>query len=285
MSGGQVDFRILTTDDIPAALELKRQAGWNHVADDWRFFLRSDPRGCFGAVREGRLVGTACNVTYGKQLGWVGLVLVDPGCRRMGIATELMNRSIEYLAGVSIAGLDATPMGQPVYERLGFKGTRIFKRMLLKSAPRLRGPQKPVLPITSDQIAVAVKMDSASSGADRTALLADLCRRAPHMAWQLRDYDRVKAVCLGRPGENSTYIGPVYAESADDAIAVTEAALQGLRDRPVALDVQISQEEYVAWLRKTGFTESRQFTRMYLRGEQAPSGFTTCYTIAGAEFG
>jgi len=49
-------------------------------------------------------------------------MLVHPEHRRIGIATRLMSRALEYLQQrqVGCIRLDATPVGRPVYEKLGF---------------------------------------------------------------------------------------------------------------------------------------------------------------------
>ena len=52
----------------------------------------------------------------------IGMVLVPPEKRRMGIGTALLMHGIEYLEakGVAAVKLDATPLGRPLYEKLGF---------------------------------------------------------------------------------------------------------------------------------------------------------------------
>ncbi len=57
-------------------------------------------------------------------------MLVHEDFRRRGIATELMNAGLDYLGkhNVGCIKLDATPAGQPVYERLGFDAQWSFRR-------------------------------------------------------------------------------------------------------------------------------------------------------------
>jgi hypothetical protein len=38
-------------------MQLKEAAGWNQTEDDWRCLLWLEPNGCFGAIKDGRLVG------------------------------------------------------------------------------------------------------------------------------------------------------------------------------------------------------------------------------------
>src|ERR1043165_4750237 len=119
----RLTLRYLTAADIPFADSLRANAGWNQTPADWQRFIELSPRGCLLAECEGRPVATATTVTYGSELGWIGMMLVHPDFRRRGIARVLMQHSIEILqsAGVKSIKLDATPAGREVYLRIGFK--------------------------------------------------------------------------------------------------------------------------------------------------------------------
>src|SRR6185295_9602070 len=113
-----IEIRLLFEADIRAAMRLKEAAGWNQTEEDWRRLLALEPNGCFAAVKDGRLVGTTTTTTYSSDLGWIGMVLVDPHERRQGIATTLMNFALDYLnLKQATVKLDATAQGKPVYEK------------------------------------------------------------------------------------------------------------------------------------------------------------------------
>jgi len=126
----QIEVRLLREADIPAALRLKELEQWNQTESDWRRLLRLQPNGCFCATIGGNVVATTTTTTYGRELAWIGMVLVDPECRRLGIATKLMHAALEYLnkAGVATVKLDATSDGRLVYEKLGFKVQSLIER-------------------------------------------------------------------------------------------------------------------------------------------------------------
>src|ERR1044072_1365700 len=123
-------IRLLSSGDIPAAMQLKEHAGWNQSSRDWRRLLEAEPEGCFAARLGDRLVATTTTTTYGKTLAWIGMVLVDSQFRRLGIATSLMRRALDYLQEREIRTikLDATPAGRTVYEGLGFVGEGLIER-------------------------------------------------------------------------------------------------------------------------------------------------------------
>src|SRR5215212_6568375 len=125
-----VEIRTLGEADLAAAMRLKESAGWNQTEADWLRLLRLEPCGCFAATAGGRLVGTATTTAYGRELAWVGMVLVDPEFRRRGIASLLMAAALSYLdgRGIETVKLDATPDGRHVYERLGFESELMIER-------------------------------------------------------------------------------------------------------------------------------------------------------------
>ena len=53
------------------------------------------------------------------------MVLVDESMRQHGIGTALVEQAVEVLdrRGAETVRLDATPLGKPLYERLGFEVT------------------------------------------------------------------------------------------------------------------------------------------------------------------
>ena len=97
-------------------------AGWNQTERDWRGYLSYDPEGCFVAEVRGQPAGTATTIRYGDRFGWIGMVLVHPDHRRLGLGTRLLKQAIARLqeCGVRCTKLDATPMGRTVYVPLGF---------------------------------------------------------------------------------------------------------------------------------------------------------------------
>lgn len=88
----------------------------------------------------GRIVGSAsCQRFAGlyplilkpehRNYGYIWGVYVEFAYRKQGIATCLMQRAIDYLKsiGCTQALLNASPMGKPIYERLGFTSTNAMQ--------------------------------------------------------------------------------------------------------------------------------------------------------------
>jgi GNAT superfamily N-acetyltransferase len=125
---GVLQIRAMTAGDIAVGMRLKHQAGWNQLDADWLRFLAMQPDGCFVAELDGVPVGTTVAVVFYSIPGrtgpvaWIAMVLVDPGHRNRGIGTALMEHALKFLDARKVPSirLDATPLGQPIYEKLGF---------------------------------------------------------------------------------------------------------------------------------------------------------------------
>src|SRR5580692_2431699 len=130
-------FRLLTAADIPQAMLLKQTAGWNQTEQDWVRMLELEPEACFCIERDGKLAATTTAICYGRNLAWIGMVLTAPEHRGQGMATELMRRALEFLAGrqVRLVKLDATAMGSPLYRKFGFADECSIERWVRAPAP------------------------------------------------------------------------------------------------------------------------------------------------------
>jgi len=258
-----IDPVLLDSGSIDQALALSMEAGWNQVAADWAVFFRHGT--VFGAVAEGRLIGTAAALPYGA-FGWVSMVLVTPACRGRGVATGLVAACVaHHRAAGSAMLLDATPAGAPVYARLGFRTLGGVQRW----AGQGGGQAAP---------ATAINSGFDRFGADRRFLLHDFLARDGSAA-----VTSASGFALLRRGARANHLGPLTAAPAEQA---------GLLDRaldaafgPVLLDVLDAGHALLSRLMARGFTMRRDFVRMALGRAALPGCAARLPIAAGPEFG
>jgi GNAT superfamily N-acetyltransferase len=263
--------RLLTLNDVPAAMELCAEAGWNQTSDDWRMLMERDRHACFGLDLEGALAATTTLVSYGKRLGWIGMVLTRKRFRRRGCARALLERAVELAAarGLETLKLDATELGAPLYTSLGFVEEQPVERWFCE---RPRG-RIPVQEGPAD--AIPEQLDSHAFGADRTALLQALVGRG-----SLTTLDGAYAVT--RPGRIARYLGPCVAEDRVAAQRVIESAISEggawfwdlLPGNPAAVDTALG----------LGFAPVRTLLRMS-RGAKLQAQDENVFAIGGFELG
>jgi len=273
----------LTSERIAGGLLLSAEAGWNQVADDWRFMLGSGDGFGF-ADGSDRLVASGLTVEF-PDYAWISMILVTPAWRRRGLATRLMQRCIDALdARGLVPALDASPAGREVYRRIGFRDVATSTRLggdLGGAVPPADFELAALMP--TDLAAVAV-YDKASSGTNRAALLKHLRGRLLAAAFVARRHGAISGFVMARPGRLSAQIGPLVAE--DDATAVALLARAGRAiGGPVCLDLFDERRAVRDWLDGHGFRPLTRFFRM-VRGPAAiaPAVHRT-YVIAGPELG
>ena len=259
------EIRQMSFDDIPAALTLCRQAGWNQTSADWRRILAYEPEGCFVAVLDGHVAGTVTSTCYSTDLAWIGMMLVDHSHRRRGIATRLMTACLQFLRskGIGCIKLDATPLGEPVYRRLGFQREWTFHRWALPSARDVSesvnlesSGLKPSVEGNIDS-----ELDRIAFGVDRTSWL-DRLRQDSEIIVAANGFGMM------RGGHLADYLGPVVATRPTDAEQIIRALIQE-RKMDVFWDIPGPNHAAEKLAESLGFEPVRDLTRMWL-GDQIP---------------
>jgi GNAT superfamily N-acetyltransferase len=278
-----INIRLLFESDITAAMQLKEAAGWNQTEEDWRRLLALEPNGCFAAVKRGRLVGTTTTTTYGNELAWIGMVLVDPKERRQGIATRLLKVALDYLNGkAATVKLDATAQGQPVYQRLGFEVESVLERWSGTSNAR-NARSSNVL--DEDGIHDVLALDRLAFASDRSKLLKKLIYDACAPLVLLRAADgTLSGYALARSGTNADYVGPVVAKSSQDIERLLDQVLSELPERRVYIDFNTECSASATLLADRGFIKERDLIRMVKGGPRRKTS-PLVVAIAGPEIG
>ncbi len=117
--------------DVEPAADVMIGGGWG---DRRRFlsFTVAHP-GCrpFVAELDGRIAGTGV-ATINGAVGWVGMIFVDEGLRGRGLGTTLTAAVVDELeaAGCRSQVLLASPLGRPIYARLGFSAEMDYRLLV-----------------------------------------------------------------------------------------------------------------------------------------------------------
>lgn len=257
-------------------MRLSEAAGWNQMPEDWARLLRVEPEGCFGLVTGGELAATATAVCFGTELAWIGMVLTHPAHRRKGYARILMEHTMAWLEekGVDWWKLDATDMGQPLYERLGFELEAPIERWACE-APR------GTLTRELESGAPDSALDRRAFGADRTRMLATLGEEWASLG--------PRGFAAGRPGANARMFGPCIAVDSDSARLLLEWYLARHPGEKLYWDLLPSNLKAVEIAEQFGFTRQRKLARMVLQGREGAPRLETddslVYAAAGFEYG
>ncbi len=285
IESNKIEIRLMTDEDVGAALRLKEIAGWNQTQVDWLRLLKLEPHGCFVALIDGKIVATTTTITYAKALAWIGMVLVDPKYRRRGIATQIVRAALERLHDKESATvkLDATPQGLAVYEALGFETELVIERWMGAANQAL---ESDCLAMAATDFSEVCELDRRAFGADRSTLLKALIEEASVAPLVSRATDgSLQGYVLARHGTNASYIGPLVATNNAVASALLDGALNQMSGRQIYVDVNTTFEGGTRALSQRDFVKQRDLIRMSL-GKKSEAGTSALvFAIAGPEIG
>jgi len=285
-----MQIRTMTEKDIPAGTRLKDIAGWNQTEADWRIFLNAGRDGCFVADVDDVVRGTAATIVYGGRFAWVGMVLVDPEYRGHGIGTTLLKKCLEYLDSIQVPciKLDATPLGEPIYERLGFASEYELERWTLKrrkeDLPR-QGQTDPDESMPAPLLENVLKADREVFGADRSAVLRAVNRAAPRFTDSVWNTGGMEGYAFGRRGSFADHLGPWIAKDEATGHRILDRFLAQSSREVVLTDCSKANPFIKRILQARGFEYSRPLARMFRGRNEYPGQPELVCAILGPEFG
>jgi GNAT superfamily N-acetyltransferase len=275
MTGDPTILRKLTFADIPGALALSTEAGWNQTIEDWQTLVSLSPQGCLAIEVDGEIASTATLTCYGHRLAWIGMVLTRIKYRGRGFAMRLLNETLRLADEWKIESvkLDATDLGQPLYEKLGFRAEQPVERWW--RAGSSTSNESHISPEAPGQNWHAADRDA--FGADRSDLLVKLAKRNIPLTEK-------NAYLLVRPGRTISYLGPCISDTPVTARHLLQSAMRNASPGGWFWDLLLATQPAVAIAKELGFAPKRHLLRM-VRGKELRGNEQKIYALAGFELG
>jgi hypothetical protein len=211
------------------------------------------------------------------------MVLVEESLRGQGIGKALVSHALEFLdrSDIRTVRLDATPLGLPLYEKLGF----VPEYRLDRYRGQLPGAQVPssARSLAADSIDGILALDRAVTGTDRGKMLRRLVAERPETLRVVQRGDRIDGFLMARPGSVAVQIGPCIAD-AESGVALLEEAWRTCAGRAVFVDIPTDHAEAQALAQAAGLSVQRHLMRMR-RGEKLVEQRASLWASAGPEKG
>jgi GNAT superfamily N-acetyltransferase len=256
-----IRLRPITAADLPLLLRLRAQAGWNQTEADLRRFLVLSGSGSFVAECRRKPAGTVCTFVFGST-AWVAMVLVEESLRGRGIGTALMRHALAYLDGLGVerVRLDATPLGRPVYEKLGFVAEYVVRRYegVVPGNPTL-GSSSQLVGAGRERLDEVRRLDALATGSDRSALLGALYRMRSRFR-MLESGGNIEGYASYRPGARAWHIGPCVATGG--GAGLLDWAFHWTQMVNVYVDIPESNRAPITAAEARGLRVQRTLTRM-----------------------
>ena len=277
-----IEIRLMTNGDLRLGLRLSRQAGWNQIESDWLRFVRLEPEGCFVAELDGCSVGTTTTCIF-EKVAWIAMVLVDKESRGQGVGTKLLKHSLDYLNAreVKTVRLDATHLGRPIYEKLGFVPEYELARF--EGIARQEKTTPAVTEALPGLFADMIELDRRITGTYREKMLGRLFKEFPQNTRIMTHGDKIEGFVTMRPGANAIQVGPCTA-TINAGPALLSDALNRCAGKAVFVDIPTGNVRAVKIAGSNGLTIQRRFMRM-CRGERIKDDIESIWASSGPEKG
>jgi GNAT superfamily N-acetyltransferase len=256
----------LTVDDLPGCMALAVDRAWKAEEHKWRLLFEL---GTVYGVRDetGAPAGVVVLTRYGDELAAIGMMLVAARYGRRGLGRRIMTHVLAEADGSTVF-LNATDMGRPLYEKLGFApvGTTHTFVGELTVPPGHEAASRPAGPA---DLAAIRRLDAQVNGVDRPRLV----RFLPGFTEQLRVIEcrgRITGYAGGWRNVDGLNIGPVIADRVADAatlIGDVAAPVGG----PVRIDLDGGHPWLSEWASRRGLRE-RAVEPVMVRGGTALPG-------------
>ncbi|MGV9427894.1 GNAT family N-acetyltransferase [Streptomyces sp. NPDC003656] len=249
-----------TLADWPVISAWAAAEGWNPGLSDGPAFFAQDPEGFFLGRIDGEPVSAVSVVNYGDDYAFLGCYLVRPDLRGQGHGLTTWKTALAH-AGTRTVGLDGVVAQQDNYRRSGFE---LAHRTARYTGPAPTGPVPDgVRPAEAADLVAVTAYDSACSPADRPRFLAEWLTLPGHRAFVREDGGRLTGYGVIRPGHDCPRVGPLFADTADDARALLTALSAEVAGQQVAVDIPEPNKAAVALALDLGLAPSFETARMY----------------------
>jgi GNAT superfamily N-acetyltransferase len=262
-----------TEDELARVDELLALAyGTGSRRPELDMYLAATPTSWCVIEQDGRLLAVAGCLAYGG-FSWLGLVATHPAARGQGLASQVSQHLVDWslARGCRTVALDASTVGQPVYERLGFE--QVGATAELSRPPGTPAPTGDRASQASrSDVAELVAFDREAFGGDRRSLLRALAGDPRGRWFVARQADGTLG---GYLLVREHLIGPAAAIDEECAQRLVRSALDDDREQRVLVP---EGSAFLDTLLRLGFVEQRRLAHMRLGELTLPP--TRCRLVA-----
>ena len=289
-SGDPVVIRTWKQADLVYITGSIQREGWGHAKRDVERCWSLEPNGCFVAESDGDLVGHVFSVLFG-EIGWIGLLIVNPEKRGTGVGAALMEAAIHYLEdrGARTIKLEAVTEAAPLYRRLGFVDA--FDSLRFRGIPQRNGkkPRKieTVSVIDEADIDEIAEFDARCFGANRLSILKSLHSDFPQYCFYAKENQRTNGYIMARKTLNGLWLGPWVSTGSQVAELLFSKLLEAIEEdgKDMRLGFPAVNTNAIKLVEKYGFHLVGKSIHM-IRGDRKNQGDLACiYGIGGPEKG
>ncbi len=281
MPASEPVLRRLTSADAETCAMIANRVGWSHSTSNWHQFVHWGGNGALCLTVDGRIVTTAVALIYSERLAWVGAVITDPDYQGRGLAKTIMAAVMDYTAKQHVQSvmLDASPLGFPIYEKLGF---RSLYKMEVWTGNAVSVLHTPAMLATEADQADVIALDAHWMGLERRQVIQDIWQ--PGHVWVTRENGALTGYLMAQADHRGVHLGPWYHRTPEGANDLLLTALSTFSGQSVRMQIPEVNTAALSLVEHQGLSCSRFCTRM-VYGTEPPGNMSTQYGIIGFSTG
>jgi N-acetylglutamate synthase-like GNAT family acetyltransferase len=278
-----VTMQLLNQIHMEDLLSLATIVGWDYDKQEIRTLLASGT--VFGHVNDKRtVISCAAIIPYGSNLASIGMVIVHPDYRGIGLAKELLVTCMNQVSKDSALMLIATREGRPVYEKLGFNDYSHVTKLLgegQQCRQSLNGYT--ISPYQSKDFKEMLKLDKEAFGCERDLFLKNRLEQAKEVI-VIKKSNLIVGYAAAVKKPANLVIGPVVAQNDEQAMLLIQTIISNNRGM-IRMDVVEGKKEIIKALVELDFQEKDRPPVMVKNSEAFPERNGSLYAIAAQSYG
>ncbi|QSO46026.1 GNAT family N-acetyltransferase [Alicyclobacillus mengziensis] len=290
VANGARTLRIqpLTAADEQRLSALVGEVGWG-VAPGRLNAMLTVGKG-FGHFLDETLITSSILFPYGRELAFLGMVIVHPLWQRKGLGSAIVKKCLELAEelGVNRVGLLATDAGYPLYRSLGFETVERVHRYIGKPKRITRGRGGHVgihiRPLGETDWTELISMDQEVTGVLRKETYMAFVKTVTTAIVARDGQGQLLGYAMASEVGDMLIIGPLHATATEVAtelaLHLTQSALGQVR-----IDVPAGQTEWMRVLLALGLEEVHVSPMMLYGGQGLPGQRTWMFGIMDAALG
>jgi len=286
MNFDKIELQKLNLNDLKTLLGWASHEGWNPGNDDVEVFWNTDPDGFYGYFNENQLIAGGAIISYNNEYGFMGLFIVHPQYRNLGIGRKLWfarrDLLLNRLQPNASIGMDGVLAMQPFYNKGGFNIA--FKDERYEFISKEYIYSNFISPIQVNDFNEIIEYDTSCFGFNRAPFLKGWLSMAKSKALLFKKDNKIKGYAVIRKAELGYKIGPLFADNEFVADELFKACVSIAPNNPIFLDIPITNLNAVSLVKKHGGKYVFECARMYY-GKVPNSLINQIYGITTFELG
>ena len=256
-------------EDVQLAINWARDEGWNPGLADAGCFYSADNEGFFKAELNGELIAVGSAVVYDDDFAFCGLYIVAPQHRGNGYGMALTQARLAYCGGRNI-GIDGVLENVEIYQNIGYQPYYENHRYQFQASPApvaKQGMEVAIVPLAAVAFEALKAYDRQCFPAARDVFLKNWIQQPQSCALAYLEDGQLRGYVVRRLCSEGHKIGPLFADNAEIAEQLLNAAQQGIAGEVLILDVPEINSDAMAMVQGYGMEKIFATARMYQKGQ------------------